>query len=324
MAVRLAALDVGSNSCHITVARLTKQLTSFERLADEADLIGLGTDVYRFGHIGPERMEWACATLRKQVQLAHDSGAQTILGIATEAIRVADNGSQFIDRVRHETGVRLRLVTGQQEAALTYWGATSGLRRPNVRRAVLDMGGGSLELAIGSGLAIDWRVSLPLGSRTMSHLHVPSDPPQPCEIENVRRAVAETLARLDPPLPVVEAIVCGGTAKALATLSARIPPVRTSPAHVAVPRGRYLTRPHLEAVLAKLQAMPAAEVSRRFGIDEGRARLLSPGAAVLLASMDWLGVHVLRSRRRGVREGAMLTYARSGESWLEAAEAGEL
>jgi exopolyphosphatase/guanosine-5'-triphosphate,3'-diphosphate pyrophosphatase len=321
--VRLAALDVGSNSCHITVARLTKRLSNIERLADEADLVGLGTDVYTHDAIGPERMERACATIRKQVEMAHACGAQTILGIATEAVRVARNGSDFIDRVWKETGVRLQLVTGEQEAALTYWGATSGLRGTRVRRAVLDMGGGSLEFAVGTGCSIEWRVSLPLGSRTVSHLYVPSDPPTVAELERVRTAVARSLDRLVLPTPVEEAIVCGGTAKTLATLGTRLlPAYRYSPPRKVVPRDRYLSRGQLEIVLAMLETASAAEVSQRFGIDEGRARLLAPGGAVLLASMDRLGVSFLRSRRRGVREGAMLTYARCGERWLDIAANG--
>jgi exopolyphosphatase/pppGpp-phosphohydrolase len=121
---------------------------------------------------------------------------------------------------------------------------------------------------------------------------------------------------------VDEAIVCGGTAKTLAQVGARLVPAHLRKRPKRLPRGRHLTRPQLEASLAMLETTPAAEVRRRFGVDEGRARLLSPGGAVLLAAMDRLDVRVLRARRNGVREGAMLTYARFGEGWLEVAADG--
>lgn len=324
-ALRLAALDVGSNSIHVTVGRVPKNRVEVIRLADEADLVRLGADVTAYGEIGPERMARAIVTIRDHAELARLYGAQVVLGVATEGVRRAANGAAFLARVRRETGVLLELVTGAQEAALTYWGATSGLKPIKGRRAVLDMGGGSLEFVVGRGRTIDWRVSLPLGSGAMRQRYAPSDPPSPEELEAVRRVVVETLTPLDPPLPVAEAIVCGGTAMSLAMLGGRITVPDELSGEAGPPkRNRYLTRAQLEAVLALLETTPSATICHRFGVEEGRARLLAAGAAVLLAAMDELRLDVLRARRRGVREGAILTYAHVGERWLEAAEKGEI
>ncbi len=322
---RLAALDVGSNTVHITVARIIKRLTEIERLADEADLVRLGADVSAMGSISAARMDWASATIRRQVALAHAHGASAILAVATAALRTAANGGELIERVRRETGVTIALVSGPQEAALTYWGATSGLKPIKGRRAVVDMGGGSLELALGSGRVIDWRVSLPLGSGAISRRHMLSDPPTASEEAAVERVVRETLFAQAPPLPVAQAIVCGGTASALAALAGRIAGNGPDRPHDAPPaRTRYLTRAQLDAVLRLLAGLPAREVSQRYTLDEGRARLLPAGGSILLGVMDLLDVGMLRVRRRGVREGAMLTYARQGERWLDAAADGAL
>jgi len=321
---RLAALDVGSNTVHITVARIVKRLTEIERLADEADLVRLGADVSAMGSISAARMEWASATIRRQVALARAHGASDVLAVATQALRSAANGGELIERVRRETGVTIALVSGAQEAALTYWGATSGLKPIKGRRAVVDMGGGSLELALGSGRVIDWRVSLPLGSGAISRRHMLSDPPTATEEAAVERVVRETLLSQAPPLPIAQAIVCGGTASALAALAARIAGGPDRPRDALPARARYLTRAQLDAVLRLLAGLPAREVSRRYALDEGRARLLPAGGSILLGVMDLLDVGMLRVRRRGVREGAMLTYARQGERWLEAATDGAL
>jgi exopolyphosphatase / guanosine-5'-triphosphate,3'-diphosphate pyrophosphatase len=323
-APRLAALDVGSNTVHITVARIIKRLTEIERLADEADLVRLGADVSAMGSISAARIEWASSTIRRQVALARANGASAVLAVATQALRSAANGGELIERVRRETGVTIALVSGAQEAALTYWGATSGLKPIKGRRAVIDMGGGSLELALGSGPALDWRVSLPLGSGAISRRHMLSDPPTAAEELAVERVVRETLFAQAPPLPVAQAIVCGGTASALAALAGRIVDAPDRRRDDLPLRARYLTRAQLDAVLRLLAGLPAREVSRRYALDEGRARLLPAGGSILLGVMDLLDVGTLRVRRRGVREGAMLTYARQGERWLEAAADGAL
>jgi exopolyphosphatase/guanosine-5'-triphosphate,3'-diphosphate pyrophosphatase len=323
VALTLGAIDVGSNTIHLTVARITKGLTEVVRTADEADLVRLGADVNAHGAIGPERLARACAVIRRQVHQAHTHGAATVLAVATEAIRAAANGEAFIERVRHETGVHIELITGAQEAALTYWGATSGLKHSDARRAVADMGGGSLELVVGAGTRIEWRVSLPLGSATMMHRYTTADPPSADDLAVIERTVAETLAPLRPPLPIEQAIVCGGTASTLAALAARTTPAPATGERPAG-HGRYLTRRQLDEVLRALESVPAAKIARRFHIDAGRARLLPAGGAVLQGAMDLLGVDRLRSRRRGIREGAMLTFARTGRGWLEAAASGAL
>lgn len=338
-ATPLAAIDVGSNTVHLTVARVTVATDDLDYLADELDLVRLGADISATGAIGPERAELAVAAIRKQMALAHRLGATTVLGIATEGVRAARNGAEFLAQVREQTGLMLELVTGEQEAALTYWGATSGLHAsdaavaaPAPRRAVLDLGGGSLELVVGEGQHVLWRVSLPLGSGAVHGRYAPADPPRAAELGTVRAVVTETLAALDPPPPVVEAIACGGTATTLAVLDegARAENIQApqtdanldTPGRAMRHERRLLTHDSLAALLALLQSQPAAQIATRYDIEEPRARLLGAGGMVLLATMDRLGVAALRVRRRGIREGAMLAYVHAGEGWLALAQDG--
>lgn len=322
----LAAIDVGSNTIHLVVAQPGADGRDLRYVADELDLTRLGEDVSATGSIGEERQERAIAVIRQQAALARAKDATAILGIATEGVRAAANAQAFLDRVRDETGVTLALITGDQEAALTYWGATSGLPASEERRAVLDLGGGSLEIVIGAGAAILWRVSLPLGSGAMHSQYAPADPPIPTELEAVRRVVAETLRPLDLPLPVVSALACGGTANTLAALAARAldtaPATDEAGAVGGAGSRRTLSRERLEALIALLQREPAAEISGRYGVDAARARLLGAGATVLLGGMERLGVRALRISRRGIREGALLAYTHAGARWREVAREG--
>ncbi|HEX5440367.1 MAG TPA: hypothetical protein VFW76_05750, partial [Ktedonobacterales bacterium] len=178
-----AAVDVGSNTIHLVVAHPTEDGGDLLTLADELDLTRLGEDVSATGAIGPERTARAISILREYAAKARSLGAREMLAIATESVRAAANSDDFLARVRAETGITLQVITGEQEAALTYWGATSGLPAANERRAVLDLGGGSMEVVIGEGSRIQWRSSLPLGSGAMHARYAPSDPPRAAELD---------------------------------------------------------------------------------------------------------------------------------------------
>ena len=135
----LAAVDVGSNTIHLVVAHPMEDGSDLITLADELDLTRLGEDVSATGAIGPERTARAISILREYAAKAQSLGAQKLLAIATESLRSATNADDFLAQVRTDTGIELQVITGEQEAALTYWGATSGLPATAERRAVLDL-----------------------------------------------------------------------------------------------------------------------------------------------------------------------------------------
>jgi exopolyphosphatase/guanosine-5'-triphosphate,3'-diphosphate pyrophosphatase len=333
----LAAVDVGSNTIHLVVARPTEDGSDLITLADELDLTRLGEDVSATGSIGPERTARAITVLREQAARARALGATDLLAIATEGVRAAANADEFLARVHEETGITLHLVTGDQEAALTYWGATSGLPATTERRAVLDLGGGSMEVVIGEGSRIHWRSSLPLGSGAMHARYAPSDPPRAAELDQVRRVTLAQLVALNVPLPVAQVIACGGTATTLAMLAARalhIPePEDLAAGEAAAPLksdgvpnadGMHLgllSSDHLEAIASLLNATPAEQLTQLYGIPVKRAQLLGAGEAVLRATVEHLGTAALSVSRRGVREGAILARQHAGDAWLDAATA---
>ena len=326
----LAAVDVGSNTIHLVVARPTDEGHGLVTLADELDMTRLGADISAQGALSPERIARAITVLKAQKARADALGAEDFLLIGTEGVRAASNADEFLARVQHELGVALQLISGEQEAAFTYWGATSGLSSGAERLAVLDLGGGSMEVVIGEGSRILWRVSLPLGSGAMHDRYAPSDPPHAAELEHVRQETASQLAARQPPLPVARAIACGGTATNLAALAARalnIPEpagLGSSAATSGTDTAQLgqLTRGQMAALEALLCATSAADLTRRYGIMDARARLLGAGAAVLSAAVERLGVDALAISRRGVREGTILARLHAGDRWLDAASDG--
>lgn len=329
----MAAIDAGSNTVHLVVARPDSGKQRLRALADDAEMVRLGADVTAIGAIGPERAQRAITAIRRQIELARAHGATTILGIATEGVRRAANASAFLERVRAETGLSFTLISGEQEASLAYWGATSESPDTTSAHGVIDLGGGSLELIVGAGDAAHWRASLPLGAGAVRASHLPTDPATLRELVATYDAIRERLRPLDIPLPVADLTVCGGTATSLATVAGRalhkhaerrLPPVDANAVALVSGRRRALTDASLDAVIRLLLRYDADELTRRYRLREGRAPLLLPGALTLFAGMERFGEDQLWVSRRGIREGAIVAWQRVGDGWLDAASAGRL
>ncbi len=329
----VAAIDAGSNTIHLVVAQPDAGRQRLRALFDDAEMVRLGADVTATGAIGPERAQRAIAAIRRQIALARSHGVTEVLGIATEGVRRASNAASFLERVCAETGLRFSLITGEQEAALAYWGATSESPDVSGPRGVIDLGGGSLELIVGERDATRWRASLPLGAGAARARFLPTDPPTLRDLVRAHDGIRAELARLDIPLPVVDVTVCGGTATALATVAGRafhkhaerrIPLVDAEAVALTNGRRRALTDASLDALIRLLLRSDADELTRRYRLKEGRAPLLVPGALTLFAGMDRFGVDRLWVSRRGIREGALVAWRVFGAGWLDAATRGWL
>ncbi|HET9109783.1 MAG TPA: hypothetical protein VFN78_03050 [Ktedonobacterales bacterium] len=329
----MAAIDAGSNTIHLVVARPTSGGQRLRTLLDDAEMVRLGADVTEIGAIGPERAQRAITAVRKQLALARSHGATDTLGIATEGVRRAANAQAFLDRVHAETGLRFSLITGEQEAALAFWGATSESPEVEGSRGVIDLGGGSLELAVGARDAPTWRASLPLGAGVVRASLLPSDPPTFRELVGAYDALRADLGRLSVPTPVVDVTVSGGTATALATVAGRAfhkhaerraPAVDSAALALISQRRRALTSVTLDALIRLLLRYDAEELTRRYRLKPGRAPLLIAGALTLFAGMERFGVDRIWVSHRGIREGALVAWQKVGDAWLDAATRGSL
>lgn len=258
------------------------------------------------GAVAEAGVERLVATVRAAVQVAEDKGVEDVLPFATSAIREAANGEDVLRRVERETGVRLRVLSGEDEARLTFLAARRWFGWSAGRLLVLDIGGGSLEIAYGLDEEPDAAVSLPLGAGRLTAGDLPGDPPEPEDIRALRKRVRAEIARVvsdftrfGTPDHVV------GTSKTFKQL-ARIAGAARSAEGLYTQR--ELDRKALEEWVPKLAAMTGAERAKLPGVSEGRSRQLVAGALVAEGAMDLFGVRTLEICPWALREGVILRH----------------
>jgi exopolyphosphatase/guanosine-5'-triphosphate,3'-diphosphate pyrophosphatase len=208
--------------------------------------------------------------------------------VATAAIRQARNGEDLVSAVEAAAGIAPRVLTDSEEARLAFLGASRAVSDPvEGSLAVVDVGGGSSEIAIGTiDGGVEWCESFRIGSGFLADSYLRSDPPSIAELESVRAHATGAFEGLRPP-PVASAVASGGSATSLRRLA-----------------GAELSREPLERAIRVLASAPAAEVAARFELDAERVRLLPAGVLILEAISDCLGCP-LRIVGGGIREGVI-------------------
>jgi exopolyphosphatase/pppGpp-phosphohydrolase len=308
----IAAIDIGSNTIHLAVG--VSDGEELTLLCDESEMLQLGQDVAAAGRISDAKVKQSLETLRRFKALSEDLHAETLIMVATEAVRAARNSSAFLATIRESLGIEVQLLSGMNEAAFTFLGATHG-RSLAATVAVADLGGGSLELLIAEVGQMPWSVSLPLGGSFLRERYAPSNPPERSELAALHYFLNTYLAHLAIPARPQQLIFAGGTVNALLRLIQRARNIEIS--HTT------LTPDDLEDALLLLQVSPAELIAQRYDLRVERARVLGVGAMVVLAVMLRLGVVQVEITPHGIREGIILSYARYGESWLTDARSSE-
>ncbi len=305
-----AAIDIGSNTIHIVVARCKPH--NLDIVEDQLELVRIGESVTATGAISSEKCEATVATLRQYQTLALQHNAYPILVVATEAIRQASNSQQFLDHIKHQTGLQVLLISGTAEATLTFYGATYEESREAAssrRLGVMDLGGGSMELVTAKNLHIDWRTSIPIGSGWLHDRYLPTNPPTPDDLAVAHTFLQTYLAGMRIKLPPSTLIVTGGSANSLLLLARK--------AFRLDPSSNKLTHDDLMHCEGLLSALTAEEVSQRYNQPIARARILPAGALIIRTVMSRLNLQEISISPHGIREGVLLAYERFGENWLE-------
>ncbi|MEU9397241.1 Ppx/GppA phosphatase family protein [Streptomyces sp. NPDC048324] len=301
--MRLGVLDVGSNTVHLLVVDAHPGACPLPAHSHKAEL-RLAQLLDDSGAIGPEGIEKLVAVIHECLQAAEDKGVEDVLPFATSAVREARNADDVLARVKAETGVELQVLTGAEEARLTFLAARRWFGWSAGKLLVLDIGGGSLEIAYGMDEEPDAAVSLPLGAGRLTAGWLPGDPPGAEPIRALRRHVRAQIARtvgefsrLGTPDHVV------GTSKTFKQL-ARLGGAARSTEGLYVQR--ELKRESLEAWVPKLAEMTTAQRAELPGVSEGRAGQLLAGALVAEGAMDLFGVDSLEICPWALREGVIL------------------
>ena len=282
-----ACIDIGSNTTRLLVAQAAEG--QLREVMQQRAFTRLGKGLRRDARIPAGKLDEVAEVVSTQVRLAEELGAQRLRAVATAAIRRAGNGSELCEAVRERSGVEVEILDGDEEARLAFVGATKTLGHPvEGDVVVVDVGGGSTELALGTVAAgARWSASFRVGSGFLADAYLRSDPPSIDELHAVREHAAgvfEGVALDGPALGVA----VGGSATSLRRL------VGASLEHEALERG-----------VRVLATEPIEEVARRFELEPERVRLLPAGILILEAISDRLGLP-LQIGRGGLREGVIL------------------
>jgi len=315
--VRVAALDLGSNSFHLLVADASPG--GLETVVRAKEMLRLGSVVAAQGRLGDAAIEGATRAAAGLVQVARAHGADRLTVCGTDVLRRAPDGPRLAQAVGAVAGVEVRILTGEEEAGLIFEAVTARMGLGDEPVLAADLGGGSLELMVGGGAGLSWACSLPLGVARLTAEEVGDDPPSAADVRRLRAAV---MRRLEPHLlPIrqrapVRAVGTSGTLLTLIGLAAadRRSGGRGEGATPALPGEQGVA--HLSQ-LARLQrrlvSLDHAGRQALPGVDPRRADLLPAGAVCCVTLLECAGLDSITGCDWSLREGMILrTYRGAG------------
>ena len=288
----IAVIDVGSNSVRLLVAReLTP--TAFEVVDEERFDARLGESGATGTLLSGEAMERGARALRLTTQVASSYGPSTTVAVGTEALRRASNAGVLIDRVRHETGVAIRVLSAQEEAFASFLGVVNSTALNNGR--IIDIGGGSVEVIDVANRMFGGAQSAPLGALYARSKHLATDPPTKREVRALRKAVRDELA-LERDGAMLVGV--GGAIRNIARMARmrRGYPLRRL-------HGLVLPRAEVRRIASALLRVPEPERRKLPGVHAARADILHSAATVLDETMEYCGASELFVSGQGLREG---------------------
>ena len=283
-------IDIGTNTTRVLVAEPRPQ--GLREILQRRSFTRLGRGLAPGGTIPAARIAETASVVAEQHALAEQAGASSIRAVATAVIRRAANRDEFCAAIRAHGGLEVCVLDGEEEARLAFLGATRTIGRElGGRIAVVDVGGGSTEIAVGTVRGgVEWAASFEFGSGFLADAYLGGDPPDAGELQAVRMHASRALAGVDAG-PIDVAIAVGGSAASLRRLV-----------------GGQLDPSSLERALAVLTSGRAVDVAARFGLDVQRVRLMPAGLLALDAAAQALG-GPLEIGCGGLREGVLIDLA---------------
>jgi exopolyphosphatase/guanosine-5'-triphosphate,3'-diphosphate pyrophosphatase len=282
---RVAVVDIGSNSTRLLIAEVDGgRVVEVER---QSRVTRLGRGVDLSGQLSGEAIEAACEAIADYVALCREAGVERIEAIATSAVRDASNGSAFVAELRERFALSARVLDGEEEARLTYLGATSE-HSPSEPTLVVDIGGGSTELIVGTGEEIAFHASLQAGVVRHSERHISNDPPAASELEALAadvRALIEGATADQPGARAKAGIAVAGTPTSLASIELGLEPYDPKQVH-----GHTLTLTSIQRLLSQLASAPLSKRVQITGMHPDRAPNIVAGIVILVETIRAFGL----------------------------------
>jgi len=306
--VRVAVVDIGTNSTRLMIADVGAGGT-LQELHRESIVTRLGARVDATGRLQEDAMQRVFDTLARMRELIGEHGAAATTAVLTSAVRDAANGPEFTATVRERYDLDARTIGGDEEAALTFAGATSERPETGHELLVVDIGGGSTEFVIGRDGDVGFHASTQAGVVRQTERHVGHDPPRREETDELRREVAQIIADNVPAerrRRVVHAIAVAGTATSCAAIELELDPYDRALVH-----GHVLRRAMITGILARLSRLTDADRRAVTGLQPDRAPTIVAGVAMLLEVLDAFGLDEIEVSEHDILRGAALRLAAS-------------
>ncbi len=276
----VAVVDIGSNSTRLLIAEVADgRVTEVER---QSRVTRLGRGVDLAGQLSAEAIEAACEAIADYMAICREAGVERVEAIATSAVRDASNGSAFVAELRERFALAARVLDGEEEARLTYLGATCE-RHPTEPTLVVDIGGGSTELIVGTGEEIAFHTSLQAGVVRHSERHITSDPPSAIELEELAsdvRGLIEQAVAGQQAAAASAGIAVAGTPTSLASIEIGLEPYDPRQVH-----GHTLTLEAIQRLLSRLASAPLSKRVEITGLHPDRAPNIVAGVVILVETM---------------------------------------
>jgi exopolyphosphatase / guanosine-5'-triphosphate,3'-diphosphate pyrophosphatase len=299
---RVAVIDIGTNSSRLLVADVAGgRVTPVERRT-RVTRLGRGVDLS--GRLSAEAIEDVCGAIGEYLEVNRELGVERVEAIATSAVRDADNGSAFVAELRERFALGARVLDGEEEAGLTYLGATSE-QVPTRPTLVVDIGGGSTELIVGGGQEIAFHASLQVGVVRHSERYIGSDPPTAIELEALAGDVRGEIERaIAGGIGVEEGIAVAGTPTSLAAIEMKLEPYDPARIH-----GHVLELPAIQWMLSQLASASLAERVQIPGLHADRAPTIVAGVVILVETMRAFGLERIAVSEHDILYGTAITAA---------------
>jgi exopolyphosphatase / guanosine-5'-triphosphate,3'-diphosphate pyrophosphatase len=303
--MKIAAIDIGSNSIHMVIARVRRG--GFDIVDRAKEMVGLGRSTLTHGRLSPAAIDTGFRTLETFLRLAAKHHADPILAVATSAVREARNGGEFALRVWDRLGLHIDVITGSEEAKLIFRAAARAVDLRRQRAVVVDVGGGSVEIIAGEGTQIRWIESFKLGVVRLTERFLRSDPPTAREAGALRAHVERVLAKVFRRVRRLRPTLVVGTSGTLLNLTAMAAALETGkpPARL---HNRVLRLRGLQRVRELVLTRGSEERAKMRGLDRRRADLIPAGAILAETLLEGFGVHQLRACDWALREGMLLDF----------------
>jgi exopolyphosphatase / guanosine-5'-triphosphate,3'-diphosphate pyrophosphatase len=307
----LAAIDVGTNSVHMVVVKVEPSLPTFTIIDREKETVRLGNFCEKTGGLSEDAMARCINALKRCRSIAESLNAEDIVAVATSAVREASNGNAFLERVEEEVGLSVNLISGVEEARRIYLGVLSGMEFQGQPHSIIDIGGGSTELILGTADSQRYLSSTKVGAVRLTAQFVSTNPVSDLEFTALRayvrgmleRATDELKRHLEPH-ETLRLVGTSGTIECLAALDAH-----DRMGFVPEPLNGYqMSYQSLVELVERLRHMTFAERLALPEMSPRRAEIIVAGAVILLEAMGMLGMQQITICERALREGLVVDW----------------